>query len=43
MTIKISNDFKISERIKGYVSVFEVDTDEKNIFVFSFIKYRESL
>ncbi|MEG0848954.1 MAG: type II toxin-antitoxin system RelE/ParE family toxin [Flavobacterium sp.] len=28
---------------KGYVSVYEVDTEEQTIFVFAFIKFRNSL
>ena len=28
---------------KGYVSVYEVDIDKNIVFVFSFIKYRDSL
>lgn len=28
---------------KGYVSVYEVDTEEQAIFVFAFIKFRNSL
>ncbi|KAF2081654.1 type II toxin-antitoxin system RelE/ParE family toxin [Flavobacterium sharifuzzamanii] len=28
---------------KGYISVYEVDVDKNIIFVFSFIKYKDSL
>ncbi|MDQ6529280.1 type II toxin-antitoxin system RelE/ParE family toxin [Flavobacterium sp. LHD-85] len=28
---------------KGYVSVYEVDTDKNIVFIFGFIKYKDSL
>jgi len=28
---------------KGYVCVYEVDTKENNVYIFGFIKYRETL
>ena len=38
------NDENIRDYVfKGYVSVYEVDIEEQTIFIFAFIKFRNSL
>lgn len=41
---KYFDDENIREYIfKGYVSVYEIDTNKKEVFIFAFIKYKNSL